>query len=635
MEPTTLIIGGVALYAFLKGQTGSLASLPVAQQETALGQAPAIATAGDTSISQVPTGAMETTGSVVAAESGVSIGSVMLAPSEPGSVFDTSDIVVPSDLVAALDNQTALMFRAYAALNPADFQAFLDRYADRIMLRNDLVIEFLTNPPEQGFEVSPGMLAGMGTAAYKVIQAFNGVAAGKSLDVFGLAATTAGQIPGLNQDFVSSLQGLAMGYRAITSLNQVLNIASTNSLSVMNFTSMVGAGAYPGLAALPLAGVLMAVGLVVDIAFTIIGDKPDLQKAIDVALDVASLAVLFIPVIGVVIAIVIQLVKFIIDLFGEQLFGGGMSHEQREILETARYGENLNPMFPMLADCYTPRELFRVIIEWGSGYCGGKHVVAMSVSIRLRAGDRLMVGGQPFTVPHDLAFSPGDNEQPGGCYWIPPELAAITNDEQAWAIGAYASVNGVDAMAQAGIIDWRKEQFNDPTERLIMARAQPMHDFLVKHRLSLDQIDQIALEYRAQPHLNALAAAFGWETWQEMFASTVNDEWMIFNVTVTEGSLSDFALQNGHPTMYAFRAAALATFEAPYARLRAVIAASGNMPALSWFPVWYATQINQYATTVYVPPTAVSQQAAAYVAEGMDPGEAEALAQWFANMSTP
>jgi len=561
-EPVTLVVGGLALYAFLKGRTTvPLADLTTEEQNTILGQAPSGALAMQTPISLIPSGALQTSGSTIAAEEGVAIGQSMIAVP-----IDTAELTVPADLVAALDAETALMFRKYAALNPADFEAWLDRYADRIMLRNDLVIEMLTaGPPEQGFEVSPGMLVGMGTAAYKVVQGLNGVAAGKSFDIFGISASAAGVIPGINEDFVSSLQGLAMGYRAITSLSQVMSIATANGVSVLNFSGMVAAGAYPGLAALPLSGVLMAVGLVVDIGFTIIGDKPDLQKAVDVALDVASLAVLFIPVIGVVIAIIIQLVKFIIDLFGEDLFGGGMSHEQREMLEAARYGENLNPMFPQLADCYTPRELFRTIIAWGSGYCGGTHVVAMSINLVLKAGDSVTINGSPFTIPHDTLLGLG--HQP--CYWLGDTMfETMTDDEQAWALGAYASVNGIYGMAQVGIADPMKEQFNDPVEKLIMARAQPMHEFLIKHRLTLDEIDQIALEYRAQPHLNALASSFGWASWQECFASIVSAEWHVFNMTVAEGSLADFARQNGHPTMYAFRAAALASHESFYARAK-------------------------------------------------------------------
>lgn len=580
-EPVTLIIGGMALYAFLKGRSAPLATMDPEARDLILSQVPAGALADQSPLTIIPPGALTTSGSTIAAEEGIPLGQSMLVP------LDTSELTVPADLVAALDADTALMFRKYAALNPADFEAFLDRYADRIVLRNDLMIEMLTGrPPDQPIVASPAMMIGMGTAAYKVAQALNGVAAGKSVDLFGVSASAAGQIPGINQDFVSSLQGLAMGYRAITSLSQVMGIAAANQVGVSTMmswgtSSLSAIGAYPGLAALPLAGVLMAVGLVVDIGFTIIGDKPDLQKAIDVALDVASLAVLFIPVIGIVIAIIIQLVKFIIDLFGEDLFGGGMSREQREALEAAKYGERLNPMFPQLANCYTPRELFRVIIQWGSGYCGGKEIVAMAITLPLKAGNRVLIGGQVMTVPADMYLNLGDNEGAGGgagrpgeenppftgrCAWLQGTMfATMSNDEQAIALGMYASINGVMATAALGVTESLKDQFTDPTEKLIMARAQPMHDFLVKHRMTLDQIDQIALEYRAQPHLNALAHAYDWETWQELFAYTVVQEWRVFNLTMADGALSDFARQNGHATMYAFRATALASYESYYA----------------------------------------------------------------------
>lgn len=582
-EPVTIIVGGIALYSLLKG-SGSAPSTQQTQQ--ALTQAPAATTSGNQPISgPITPGDLSTNGSVVASDNGIALSDALATPQ-----LSTDMLPVPADLVSALDNQTALMFRAYAAMNPDDFQAFLDQYAGRVVMRNDLMFEVLTNPPDQPMQVTPAMLAGMGNAAYKIVQAFNGVAAGKSVDLFGVAASAAGSIPGLNRDFVSALQGVAMAYRAIQSFQEVVTIAHLAGVEVTNLTGLVSqgagiAGAYPGLAALPLSGVLMAVGLVVDIGFTIIGDKPDLQKAIDVALDVASLAVLFIPVIGVVIAIVIQLVKFIIDLFGDDLFGGGMSHEQREILETARYGENLNPMFPQLSDAYTPRELWRTIVEWGSGYCGGQHVVAMAVSLVLHTGDVVPVNGQPYTVPPELdgfTLGFGDNDRVGGCYWLQgTPFAQMSNDEQAWALGALAPVNGVIAMAQAGIVDWRKTQFNDPTQKLIMARATPMRDFLVKYRLSLDQCDQIALEYRAQPHLNVLASAYGWGTWQELLGSVLAQEWAVFSATVSDGTLTDFANQNGYPTMYAFRAAALASFESLWSRGQQALAVARATKA-SW-----------------------------------------------------
>lgn len=608
-EPVTLIVGGVALYAWLKGKQP-----PTPQQ---LAAAPAASTANNSPIALASgtgqTGPLATTTSVV---NGVPLAQADQAAS------------IPSDLVAALDNDSALMFRAYVALNPQDFATFLDRYAANIQLHNDLYFQALTDPPTGGYQVTPGMVAAMGSAAYKVAQALNGVAVGKYGDLFGAAASAAGAVPGVSPQLVQALQGLTLGYRAFTSglqaMNTISELALANGVSTLDMTaSLFGVGETAlttGVAApiASLSGMLMAVGLVIDIGMTIAGDAPDVQKAIDVALDVASLVCLFIPVVGWVIAIVIQLVKFIIDIFGGDLFGGGLSHAQREALETARYGENLNPMFPELADAFTPRELQRVISRWTSGYCGGIHNIAMAVNLVLKEGDIVWVGGKQFTVTSALGTgSPvllppgvtqitlgiGDNGPSGGaCYWLQGgPFAAMTNDEMAWALAKYASTNGIIAEAQAGIAEELKVQFNVPVQNTIMARAAPMKNF-VDHNVTLDQIDQIALEYRAQPHLNALAAAYGFGTWQDMFAMVVAQEWKVFNWTVSHGSLHDFAVQNGFPSMYAFRATAFASYETYYtgmvngiATIQATLAAAVATVAIYNSGVLYLQSIGSSA----------------------------------------
>jgi hypothetical protein len=553
-EPVTLVLGGLAIYSLFKGS--GTTPVPTNRQ---LGAAPSGATANLTPIGgssgSGPDSLWATATGNVNGEAGVSL------------VTAHQALTVPSDLVAELDASSAMAARLYAQLNPVDFQRFLDQYADRIMLRNDLYFERLTNPqsPSDQIQPTPAMIAGMGNAAYKLAQALNGVAVGKSVDVFGVAGSIAGQIPGMNQDFLSSLQGAAMSYRAITSLNDVLTLASANNTTVMNFATMTGAGAYPGLAALPLSGVLMAAGLVIDIAFTIIGDKPDIQKAIDVALDVASLAVLFIPVIGVIIAIVIQLVKFIIDLFGDDLFGGGLTHEQREALEAAAYGEAINPIYKQVSDSYTPRELYETLVRWGAPECGGQQkpneqARTMISGVWLRKGDVVRAQGLPFIVPADTLLIPGHVPCPGVPF-------GMSNDEQAEALAVYASVNGAYADAVVGIAESREVQFEEPLVKLIQARSAPMRDFIVKYKLNLNQIDMIATEYRAQPRLNDMARSFGFTTWQEFFAGVVNDEWQRFNHTHTNGTLTDFANENDFPTMFAFRARALSSYESFYQRV--------------------------------------------------------------------
>lgn len=590
-EPVTIILVGGAVYAFLKGRTASpkaVATLPGAPgTETQVLAGPARADAAGQPLSTGaagtgPTAPLATPTSIV---NGVSLAAVAADPLTPVKPIP--------DLAHVLEDDTALQMRRYVALHPDDFQGFLNRYADYIVLRQDLFIEAIAPPPPAGFQPTPTMVATLGVAAYKVAQGLNGVAAGRYGDIFGVASTAAGNIPGLNQDFVSAVQGLSLGYRAFTAISaaaDIATIAAANGVSIMNVTGTMletggaveslglgaGAGSLAGAPIQTFSGVLMAVGLCVDIGFTIIGNKPDLQKAIDVALDVASLVCLFIPVIGWVIAIVIQLVKFIIDCFGEELFGGGLSHRERELIEAAHYGELLGPMFPKLANAYTPRELFSVIVEWGSGYCGGAHDVAMMVALNLRVGDQIMVGGQVYTVPADTTLTVG--RQP--CYWfVGTPFAAMTNEEQAWALGKYAATNGVVARAQVGVTDALKEQFENPAEQLIAARAAPMKTF-IEHGVTLDGIDLIVAEYRAQPGLNALATFYGFTNWQAMLGQVLADEWVRWASNVTHGALSDFARENGYPTMYAYRAAAFKPFQDLYDKAKGL---GARMDAIEHF----------------------------------------------------
>lgn len=610
-EPVTIVLVGAAAWAWLKSKESAQAGAVLPGAPGTAVTPGTITPSGDpvpnpsgappTSVQQPPSVAGSGTGpdAPLATNTGNSNGVPLGLAADPNANITP----IPANLVSILDDQSALMFREWVALHPDQFQVFLDRYANNIKLRDDMFFEAVTNPPQGGYQLTPDMAVGLGTSAYKVIQGLNGVAAGNYGDLFGVSATVAGKIPGMDPTFVQSVQALALGYRAfsqLTTLADIQAIATANGVGILDVTSSMltsGAagvydaagnlvsvaetpiisGAFAGAPIASLGGALMAVGLVLDIGFTIAGDAPDIQKAIDVALDVASLVCLFIPVVGWIIAIVIQVVKFIIDLFGGDLFGGGLSHQQREQLETARYSENISPMFPILAGAYTPRELWAAIVDWGSGYCGGTHVVAMSVGLKLHAGDVVMVAGKPVTVPtdpngavngYDALLSPG--RQP--CYWITGLFQGMTNDEQAWAIAKYGSVNGFIAEAQAGIREDLKTQFNVPTQNVLMARTQPMRTF-IDHGFTLDQIDQVAKEYRAQPHLAALAAAFGFPDWQHFFAFTVNNEWLAFSTANTHGTLHDFALANGFQSMYDFRATALATYDDYYNRAQAAMAA--------------------------------------------------------------
>jgi hypothetical protein len=615
-EPVTIVLAGAAAWAWLKNNQAVEAGAVVPGAPGTV-TTPGTITPSGTPVPN-PTGApppsvdqpisVAGSGTGPTAPLATNTGNTNGVPIALAADPNSNIIVIPADLVAILDDQSALMFREWVALHPDQFQVFLDRYAENIRLRDDMMFEAITNPPQGGYQLTPEMGIGLGTAAYKVAQGLNGVAAGNYGDLFGVTSTIAGKIPGLDPTFVKSLQGISLGYRAFTSLTtfaDIQAIAAANGVGILDVTSSMltsgaagvydaagnlvsvaetpmVAGAFAGAPIASLGGALMAVGLIVDIGFTIAGDAPDIQKAIDVALDVASLVCLFIPVIGWIIAIVIQVVKFIIDLFGSDLFGGGMSHQQREALETARYSANISPMYPELAAAYTPRELWNLVVQWGSGYCGGTHIVAMAVNLKLRAGDVVIINGAPYTVPSDPATETyygdgtalllGPGRQP--CYWLANgPFAKMTDDEQAWAMAKYGSTNGFVTMAQAGIRDDLKVQFNQPTNQILMARTATMKTF-IDHGFTLDQIDQVAKEYRAQPHLAELAKSYGFEDWQHFFAFVVNDEWVAFSLSTTHGSLHDFALASGYQSMFEFRSGALTTYEAYF---QAVDKAGGGL----------------------------------------------------------
>src|SRR5712692_4799201 len=136
----------------------------------------------------------------------------------------------------------------------------------------------------------------------------------------------------------------------------------------------------------------------------------------------------------------------------------------------------------------------------------------------------------------------------------------MTNDEQAWTLARYATDNGVTAAAQVGVSDALKAAFELPTKELIEARAAPLKTFC-EHGVSLDGVDLIVAEYRAQPALHDLAAFFGYAQWQDMLGAILVAEWTAWASTVTHGTLTDFARFVGYPMMHDLRAAAFAPWQ--------------------------------------------------------------------------
>jgi len=151
-----------------------------------------------------------------------------------------------------------------------------------------------------------------------------------------------------------------------------------------------------------LGDVLSVVGPVVTIVvacvsmyFTITGNLPDYQKAIYCALDAASIAAVFIPVVGWIVAAVIQIVKFVL----QKVLGQAKSHEQREAEETAyllQYGAH--EMSKQIAQVMTLRQLHSVLTSWGSGSTGGTSSIAIVTSVDV-AGVRKLIGGASTIYP--------------------------------------------------------------------------------------------------------------------------------------------------------------------------------------------------------------------------------------------
>lgn len=334
--------------------------------------------------------------------------------------------------------------------------------------------------------------------------------------------------------------GLAAG--AGSSLLPTVQSAVNNSATVIK-----AGGAIATQLELPitnLAEVMLGVGvvaLVADMVFVILGDEPNWMKAVDVAIDAASIVCLFIPTIGWIIAIVLQIIRFIFHLFG----GGGLTHAQRQILETARYAERLHPIFPQIAQAYSPRELLRVLIAWGSGYCGGTHNVAIGTGLHNfpGPGDELPFGSQ------DCPYHTGPNE-------------GITFDEQAMALATRGQTTDFWADAQVGIEANIKVQFNNQVQNTVTARCA-VYAEMAAQGLTLDQMDVVAAEFRRTDRLNRFAAIFGWDSWQAMFSMILQPAWADYVATIPAngtGSLNAFAQSLGYADAIALRDAAFSGY---------------------------------------------------------------------------
>lgn len=298
--------------------------------------------------------------------------------------------------------------------------------------------------------------------------------------------------------------------------------------------------------------VIGTVGLVVDMAFTILGDASDAQKAFDLALDAVMIAALWIPVYGWAIAIVVGIIKLLGDLFG---FSHGLTHAQREALERQQYGERLAPMLADLGHAYSPREMIHVLIDWSSGYCGGTHEIAMMAQLHDPAGWSIG-GASGGVVP---LVSPA-------CYqWaavfagtvyrgLPLSSTGLSVDEQALLLVQYGATDFA-ALAQVGIREDLQVVFEDAVTARVRQKI-PTWQALLAEGATLDDLDAVAEEIRLTADLHDLAAFYGYETWQALLTPMLQPAWTDYYAAhAADGSLGGFALAHGYPTLRAWRTA--------------------------------------------------------------------------------
>lgn len=301
--------------------------------------------------------------------------------------------------------------------------------------------------------------------------------------------------------------------------------------------------AVAGDVALTLADGLTAVAIVgalVDIGFTIASDQPDAQKAVNAALDAALIVCLFIPVWGWVIAIVIVVVKLVLNLFGSEIFGGD-DHKMREAREANRAMSQASDMARAIAEALSPRELVRVLWRWTTLYCGGPLHAAGNHAIltSLQGAD-----GAFYFAPNPCYLN-------GGRYHEWPDAAVMTLDDQALALVQYAA-SEFHVSIQAGVKPEMLAGGNWSLDEGVTKKCLAWQE-IMSHGITLDQLDLLATEHRKQPRLREIAEFFGAPSWYDLIGWHLQDLWTRYLIHSRSGSLSDFAHQFGHPTWISLR----------------------------------------------------------------------------------
>lgn len=319
--------------------------------------------------------------------------------------------------------------------------------------------------------------------------------------------------------------------------------------------------------------ILGTAGALIDIGFTIAGTMPDVQKAVNVALDAAIIVALWIPVYGWIIALVLSVVKLLVNMFG--FSSGGLTHEQREALEIQRFQEHgAHPFIIGLANQIAPREIIRYLIGWGSGYGGGVHEYAIMTYLSV---DYPLNTSMVYLGHHGGATAPGNTPNlfyvnnlatyPGHTRYRGMDPYQMTLDDMAWALVRYGATD-FNVTIQLGVTQSVKDLMNAQLDEIITRRID-LWGPLASKGFSLDDMDALAAEWRKEKRLTAIAAFFGYPDWHELVGWQMQDLWTRYLVTTRHGSLQDFARKLGAPSWAALRDAIMgydgrASFGAAY-----------------------------------------------------------------------
>ena len=306
-----------------------------------------------------------------------------------------------------------------------------------------------------------------------------------------------------------------------------------------------------------LAPALLVVGVavvLVDIAFTIMGDQSIAMKVINTAINAAIIVCMFIPVYGWIIALVLSIVKMLIGLFNKDEKAEHAAREGRELSWYLEQGAK--PFMSGLSEARSPRELFRYMVAWGSGYCGGEHEVTISSALTDPEGGRIGIG-------HNNARGV---ESPNGCYWNVggryrgfTDVSQLTQDQITEAMVLYGATD-LTVTIQAGISESMKAPLNTIMDETVTRRLMVWREAMVEYGLSLDDLDMIAAEQRKQPRLYAIAKFYGHEDWRDLVQWHLQDYWTRYIVTNREGSLWGFAAALGYADWTALRDAIMESY---------------------------------------------------------------------------